>query len=114
MAIQLFLTLRFRVSKQKIFLTLSISYFQRFRDKKNKRMTKSKSRGKPIKVYVRIRPFRQRELTEKEDCAVDIYPGDSERVRVTDLKCSYDTSYRFDRVFDASDSNKTVFHYTTR
>ena len=75
----------------------------------------SKEKEKPIKVYVRIRPLNQQEEKKsEEDCAVEIYPGDWERVRVTDLKCSYDTTYKFDRVFDATDSNKIVFHHTTR
>ena len=72
-----------------------------------------KDKENPIKVYARVRPLTKKEIGRDEDMAVETF-HDVRKIKIIDRKHCYESTYNFDRVFAATDTNETVFTYTTK
>eukprot|EP00795_Rhopilema_esculentum_P002970 gene2970-1224_t len=71
------------------------------------------SEKRPIKVYIRVRPFNEEEKERNEASALEIYKEES-RIKVLDERHSLETSYFFDGVFGEDDDNKRVYSITAK
>eukprot|EP00794_Sanderia_malayensis_P020469 gene20469-22485_t len=68
---------------------------------------------RPIKVYIRVRPFNKEEEEREEARALEIFKEEN-RIKVLDERHSLETSYFFDGVFGAEDNNEAVYLQTAK